>query len=248
MPYISLDNAVLEGLTGQSLNHFSLIKGMVCNIKDIQLSAESTNNKRLLHHIHFNSAILAFWRGDYDEAEKSSHLAWTFPTAKMPTIVLIFHTFFSGLIAYHLYRKKCGDEGDRRLQEGKDMTDRMGLWACQTSLQVFGNKWLLMKAELAACLKDYDEAKELYEASIKDARGNGNIHELGIAFELFGQFCSAHDHDCGVDANACFSQAFVAYTQWGAKAVAERILQTHNVILGSIDEMSSPDGHSKRAR
>lgn len=218
---------------------------MVCNIEDIQAEAESTNNNRLLHHIHVNNAMLAFWKSDYNEAETSSLVAWKYPTAKMPTIVLIYHSFFDGLIAFHQYREVGGDE---RLQRGKEMMNRMGMWS-QNAMNVFQSKWLLLQSEHAFSVCEHQKAKGLYEASIKSAKDNGNINELSLAYELFGEFCLSNK--CGVDANACFRRAHTSYIQWGAKAVADRLVRSHQLNLNAkLDELELHDvqTNTKRSR
>mmetsp|Transcript_3889 Transcript_3889/g.8568 ORF Transcript_3889/g.8568 Transcript_3889/m.8568 type:complete len:1443 (+) Transcript_3889:166-4494(+) len=240
--YVALDNALLTELTGQS-SELSKIDGMVCNIEVLQGEAELVNNNRLLHHIHVNNVMIAYWRGDFEAAEKSSHLAWKYPTAKMPTIVLIYHTFFAGLVAFHLFRKKSGDENqDERLKEGREVMVEMGKWA-QNVMEVFGNKWLLMSAEHSACTKDHDETKKLYQASIELAQDYGNIHELGLAYELFGNYLV--DCECTMDATPCFKKAYMCYIQWGAKSLAKRLLHKHNF---DIDTESNIEWHARNSK
>mmetsp|Transcript_19096 Transcript_19096/g.34423 ORF Transcript_19096/g.34423 Transcript_19096/m.34423 type:complete len:338 (-) Transcript_19096:1027-2040(-) len=243
--YVALDYALLAELTGQSADKLADIEGMVCNIEVLQTEAEFVNNNRLLHHINVNNVMLAYWRGDYISAEKSSHVAWKYPTAKMPTIVLIYHTFYGGLIAFKLFRTMGGVDGNKRLMEGRELMIAMGKWA-QNSMAVFGNKWLLLSAEHSASIHEHDKCKKLYKASIKIAQDHGNIHELGLANQLFGNYCLSHE--CGVDANSCLKKAYTYYTQWGATAVAEKILRHHKLDLHTGDNTDLQVGSSKRSR
>jgi len=118
------------------------------------------------------------------------------------------------------------------LQGGKEMMSDMGYWA-NNSMAVFENKWLLLRAEHAASINNHDEAKGLYKASIGAARDHGNIHEMALAYELFGN----HHDACGRsdDAKSCFSKACVAYKTWGATAIAERLYAKHDLDLSTAD-------------
>ena len=160
-------------------------------------------------------------------AEESSRLASTMLQAKMPTIYLIYHIFFRGLILFQLYRI-FGDE--QRLKDGKEMMDRMEGWALVSSA-VFENKWLLLKAEFMASIDESDQALKNYEGSIKSAQDHGNIHELALAQELFGNYYS--ERGCMTTSIECFKKAYVYYTQWGATAIADKILETHNLEMAS---------------
>lgn len=157
-------------------------------------------------------------------AEKHCRMAWSIPTSKTPQVLLIYHTFFRGLVAFQLYRTLGG--GDR-LKEGIETMDTVENWA-QISNRVFESKWLLLKAEYTSTLEENKgNAEELYKKSMKAAHDQGNIHELGLACELLGSFYLAHK--CKADSISCYKRAYVCYSQWGALAVAETIAQAHNL-------------------
>ena len=73
---------------------------------------------------------------------------------------------------------------------------------------------VLLKAEHAASIHNHDEAKQLYEASIKAAKDYGDIHELGLSLELYGDYYSSLG--LTADARLCYKNAYMYYTQWGA--------------------------------
>ena len=121
--------------------------------------------------------------------------------------------------------------GEQRLKDGNEMIDRFEEWAL-VSMAVFENKWLLLKAEYSASTDEFDQALQMYEGSIKSAQNHGNIHELALAHELLGNYCSGRGFTT-TTSNACFEQAYMYYTQWGATAIAEKILHTHNLEMDS---------------
>lgn len=215
-----LDNILLGALTGKFWDSFSVFEGSINNISDLQAEAVSLKDNQLLFTVHLYKMMIRLWRGDYEAAEESSRTASNVnPTDKMPSIYLICHTFFGGIIRFQLYRK-IGDE--QRLKNGKEMMEEMETWS-KNCVAVFENKLFLMQAEYFASIDGHNDAERLYIKSINASRDHGNIHELGLAYELLGKFYSARGSSSY--SIHCFKHAHKFYTQWGADAVAEKILR-----------------------
>merc|ERR1712127_780209 len=100
----------------------------------------------------------------------------------MPEICAVFHTFWVGLIAFHLHRQPGGDNPER-FKRGKEAMEKMEKWAKIASV-LFDNKLLLLKAEHSAAIGEYDQARGLYESSINAAKDHGRIHDLACAYEF----------------------------------------------------------------
>ena len=241
--YIALDSLLLTELTGKSGDYFSVF-GSISGMNDLQDEAKSNKDMTLLQSSHVFCVMIEYWRGNYTAAEvHSSQASIIFPASKEPTIYNQFHALFRGLVLFHLYRQES--DNSKRLDEGKEMMDQVGKWA-EVSEEVFGNKWYLLQAEYSASLKR-DDAKQLYETSIKAAKDHGNIHECGLALELYGDYHSSLG--CTADAYACYKNAHKYYSQWGATQVAERLLKKHNLTIESVGENATGiNGSSKRSR
>eukprot|EP01083_Nonionella_stella_P024057 66550_1 len=112
-------------------------------------------------------------------------------------------------------------------------------------MSVFEGKWILLKAEYFSSVHEYSQAIQMYNAAIKVALEHDNIHELGIAYELLGKYYLANG--CKEDSNNCFKKAFVCYNQWGATAVAEKIIKDENLDRRSITDKLHLNS-SKRSR
>jgi len=197
----------------------------ICSLDDLRSEAESSQDNRFLHNCHVYKMLTAYWRGDYIAAEESFHAALAHPMAKMPQIATIYHTFFGGLVAFQLYRQ-VGGNNDQRLKLGREMMEKVEIWS-QNSLSVHENKLLLLKAEYFAAIGEHHSAQRLYKASIKSAQDHGHIHELALAFELLGNsYCFVGS--CA-RSSECFKSAYVYYKQWGAAAVAEKLMRKHNL-------------------
>jgi len=226
----------LIGVPSSSRSHF--------NMNDMQAEAESVKDARLLFRIQFFNVMISYWRGDLAAAEESSTIAsMMYPVSKFPSIHLIYFTFFHGLVLFQCYSE---DGGDKRLQDGKEIMNQMGTWA-KNSMAVFGNKWLLLKAEYTALVDDKrDDAEELYKKSIKAAQDHGLIHELGLAYELLGGYYTTHGHE--PESLHCIKKAYKCYTQWGATSVAKKILHDHDLNIESISDTESQLENSKHPR
>jgi len=237
---VALDNILLVELMGPST---SLDERLCFNINDVQAEAESAKDNRFLFIIRVFSLMIAYWKGDYRAAGEHSHIASEmYPMSKMPSIHVIFFTFFRGLVAFQLYSE---DGDDYRLKEGKEMMEKMAVWA-QISMHVFGNKWLLLKAEYSASVHENNQAEHLYKKSISAARDNGNIHELGMSYELLGNYYLANGSK--EDSTHYIKKAFLCYQRWGATVVAEKVLHDHDLDIASIVDTELQLGNSKHPR
>lgn len=141
---MALDSLLLTELTGKPGDYFSVLGGSISNMKDLQDEAKATKDMILLQSSHVFNVMIEYWRGDYLAAEEHSKLAlMMFPASKEPTIYLIYHIFFRGLILFWLHRTING--GTHRLEEGKQAMDEMEKWK-ENSTAVFENKFLLLCA------------------------------------------------------------------------------------------------------
>lgn len=177
-----------------------------------------------------NDFLLSFWNRDYTAAEKYSHLAARIPTSQMPQVLLIYHLFFGGLVAFHLYRTQGGEE---RLNDGVKALDRVAQWS-EISPSVFESKCLLLKAEHSASSSQHSDAEKLYLKSIEVAFDQDCVHEVALAYECMANFYSSVDRqdDCICSAK----KAYIYYMQWGATAVAEVIAEAHNLDTSKVTE------------
>mmetsp|Transcript_15810 Transcript_15810/g.33418 ORF Transcript_15810/g.33418 Transcript_15810/m.33418 type:complete len:244 (-) Transcript_15810:383-1114(-) len=219
-----LDNVLLGELTGKSWDYFSVFNdSSISNINDLLIGANSPSDNVLLHTIHLYNMMIAFWRGNYEAAEESSSNALKVqPAARFPSLYLICHIFFRGLLSFQQYRENGGVGRDPRLVEGEKMMNVMEKWTLLCK-DLFENKWLLLKAEYFASINEHDEAERSYIKSINASRDHGNIHELGLGYELLGKYYSSLGS--AIYSTHCFEQAHLFYTQWGATALAEKILR-----------------------
>jgi len=242
--HMLVDNFLLMELTGEKWDCGSALGCSISNLYDLCLDATKSKDFRLLYNARVISAIVLYWNGYYEAAETYSHDAWDMPNSKMPGIFVLYHIFFHGLIAFQLYRR-IGDE--KRLSYGQEAIEKVENWA-HTSMAVFENKLLLLKAEYLASINRSGQALQSYRDSIRLAKDHGNIHEQGLAHELLGNHINL-TNDCladSYDQYDHFRNAYVCYSQWGAKVVAQRVAKSHDLVISkSLEDVQA--GSSKRA-
>ena len=229
--YGVLDKILIDDLTGNTSDPFSIFNGLICDESYLLEDAKSKKNTQLLEAIYHYNYYRAFYRGDYDETEKMYEVILTLPTSKNPKMRRSHGIFFRGLVAFHFYREGRGEEWQKK---GKDALEKMELWL-KNSTSTFENKSFLLRAEYLASVCNVSEAMAMYEKAIKSARDHGLIHEQALAYEFMGNFLASIVETS--EATLCFGSAYECYMQWGAVVKAEKIRKDHK--LDQYDEIGS---------
>ncbi|KAL7463341.1 hypothetical protein ACHAXS_003715, partial [Conticribra weissflogii] len=69
------------------------------------MDAVTNKNINLMSNICFRRLFSSFWAGNYEIAESHLRDISSLPSAKQPKLTTIYLTFFSGILAFHRYRK-----------------------------------------------------------------------------------------------------------------------------------------------
>lgn len=220
-------HCIFPGRTEEIPKYFAVFEEPICSLDHLLVEAESKKKIKLIYILHCYKLFIAYWHGDLAVAEKHSCLAQNArPASTLPTVLLLYATYFRGLVSFQMYRQAGGEH---RLKNGEEMMELMEKWAklSPESMAVFGNKWHLIKAEYYSSVKDYGRALKMYKASIAASKDHGNIHELALGYELMGDYYAAHHFE--TDVTECYKNAATFYLQWGAAAVARRIMSKHSL-------------------
>jgi len=229
-----LDQIMADELRGENSNPFKVFKGLINNEDDLFKRASLTNNTSSMMNVQYRRFFSSFWKGDYDAAESSSKVLLSL---RMTNLLLIYFTFYRGLIAFRRYRE---DHSEDKLRNGFDVIIKIESWL-QHSPSLFENKLLLLNAEEQASLPNIDKAKSLYLSSIKSAKDCGRVHEQGLACELMGQFLLTVAND-RPQAMIHMKNAHTCYLQWGAFGKAAELAEEHGLDTSSV----SPTGKSSK--
>lgn len=128
--------------------------------------------------------------------------------------------FYHSLSITALYEKMSHKEKQRRFTDLISNQKKMKKWseACNEN---FTHKYLLVEAEKARVLGKNEQAMELYENAIKEAKENGFIQHEALANELAAKFYENSGYP--KIATVYFGEAYNAYKSWGAISKAEKL-------------------------
>lgn len=183
---------------------------------DLLLFCTRTEKFGVVHAIHSNRLILAYFFKRYDEAAQMADL---YHSRKMMRFLDVFVVLFEGLTSLQLARRKNGDE-QKWIRKAEQAISSFKTWGSHSNWNC-ENKLLLLQAELHSVRGQIDDAEEKYKVSILSARKHRFIHEEGMAFELLGNFYKEHErHE---DAKVQLIAARDCYKQWGAAVLANLV-------------------------
>jgi len=143
-----------------------------------------------------------------------------FAPRPMAQLCTVFGTFYSGLLAFHIFR----ETQDRHwLDRGIHAMRETETWAREGCKWNFENKALLLNAEYHFCIGDFDKAAERYELAITSSHNHHFVHEEAIANELAAYF----QLERGIkDVSVGLTQrAIECYQSWGAEKKAAGLAQ-----------------------
>jgi len=240
--YMALDTLLVLELTGTAIDCSSAFGYSISNIDDVRSEDESSDTVYLTN-IHIYKMFKAYWKEKFEEAGEHFQNSLGTPGTKTPRFITIHQTLYGGLVAFQLHRQ-MGGNNDLRLQQGRAAMKKLEEWPNTHH----GNKMLLLQAEHSGTIGEHDKAQLLYRASIKAAKDHGNVHELALSYELFGNHYCLTNGCGGEDSNECFRNACVYYEQWGAIALAEKIRRKHNLRMDTGASAELQPGKSKHSR
>lgn len=185
--------------------------GEVKNEDDLLKHAMSTAKAGIVQAIRFNRLFLAYWFKRYDEA---AELAALYQSRMLVSLIDAYHTFYEGLTALCLARRRCLNE-PKWLEIGEKAVSQYVDWETHSTWN-WQNKLLLLQAECHFSKGEMGKAEEKYKLAIDSARRHRFIHEEGLANELYSAFHSANRN---VDERKKYiAAARVCYEKWGAHA------------------------------
>lgn len=111
--------------------------------------------------------------GVWDEIREKKHLLRP---------IYLMGIFFEGLASFQVARQANGqtDERARWIAKGGSILEQMTNWSSHSSWN-WENKRLLLEAEKARTLGDFDSAASFYEIAVRSAHDHKFIHEEAIA-------------------------------------------------------------------
>ncbi len=180
----------------------------------------------LMIWLYWNLKLKArFLSGDYAEALAAADKVKPLLLTAVVPIQLLDYFYYTALTVAALYENGSADEQTRWRDLLIAHREQLREWA-ENNPPTFGDKHVLVSAEIARLEARDADAMRLYEQAIRGARDHGFVQNEGLAHELAARFFTARGFD--TVAHACLREARRCYLRWGALGKVRQLEQFHS--------------------
>lgn len=180
---------------------------------------------------HIFKAQVLYLYGEYAQALNSIGSASEILVFLQSTILIAECKFYHSLILIALYPFASSAEQKQYWQQVSANQNQMQIWA-ENCPDNFQHAYLLVAAEIARLTGKDNEAMDLYDRAIAEARANEFIQNEALANELAARFWLEKGKE--KIAGVYLTDAYYDYAHWGAKAKLDQLEQHYPQLLGSI--------------
>jgi PAS domain S-box-containing protein len=154
-----------------------------------------------------------FLSNNYAEALEAAGKAKQLLVASVGQVSVLDYFYYAALTVSALYETASAEDQQSWRELLEAHREQLRQWA-ENNSSTFGDKHLLVLAEIARLEKRDADALRLYEEAIHSARDNGFVQNEGVAHELAAQYCLARNLETA--AYAYLRSARNCYHHWGA--------------------------------
>ncbi len=209
---------------------------MMLEDRKIDFYIKSKSYDLLFFHSLFKASQLYFLK-EFDRASKYSDLCEKYKSFGGSVNLIPQHNFYQSLTLLAAIDSRDSNQQKQLLKKVSRNQNRMKKWA-DLNPRNYQNKYELIQAETARILKNYWQASELYDRSIKNAKQSNFIHEEALAYELAAQFYFTCDRE--KLGQFYLKNAHYCYTHWEATAKIKQLEAEYpNYLLGVTDRHQS---------
>ncbi|HBE19106.1 MAG TPA: serine/threonine protein kinase [Cyanobacteria bacterium UBA11149] len=196
------------------------------------LPLDQTANDRLgLHYFYCHKLILCYLFDDYPQALENAAKAELYLDGATGLFnIPVFH-FYDSLTRLAIYPNVSQSEADTLLQKVTSNQEKMQKWADNAPMNHL-HKFDLVEGEKHRVLGNFIEAINSYDRAIAGARDNEYTNEEALANEIAAKFYLAWGKE--KIAQVYLTDAYYAYSHWGAKAKVEDLEKRYPQLLASI--------------
>jgi PAS domain S-box-containing protein len=165
-----------------------------------------------------------FLSGDYAEALAAANRAKDALWAQSAQLLLLDYFYYTALTVAALFERASADEQaawrDLLTTHQKQLSD----WA-ENYPPTFGDKALLLSAEIARLYGLDSDAMRLYEAAIRSAHTHGFVLDEGVAHEVAARFYAARGFHAIAD--AYLRNSMSCFARGGAEGKCRQLQEAH---------------------
>lgn len=177
-----------------------------------------------IHWYYLLLSLVFYLQGDLDEALRTNDEADKHRELIPKTMHYSSHLLYRALILAARCAKAGPQERQERLREIASHREQLREWAEQCPAN-YRHEFLLLAAEHARLVGEFEQAAKLYEESLASAREAGHLYHEALAHELAGK----HYLDLGrsMAAKGYLLEAHLLYSRWGAATKAAILEASH---------------------
>jgi PAS domain S-box-containing protein len=166
-----------------------------------------------------------FLSGDFAAALAAAAKARPLLNASVGQVAVLDYYLYAALTVSALYDTASADEQQAWRELLKvQLQEQLREWSVNYP-PTFGDKYMLVSAEIARLEKRDVDAQRLYEHAIQSAREHGFVQNEGLAHELAAQFCLARGLETAGYAH--LRSARNCYDLWGAHGKVKQLDERH---------------------
>jgi predicted ATPase/signal transduction histidine kinase len=177
---------------------------------------------------HLQASRLAYWFGELELAREHAERAYEFVDMRLGLLATRDLHFHHALVVAGCATVRPSSDDIALVEQKLELLER---WVRAGASANFRHKCLLVRAELARLVDDWEGASAAYEEAIAAAGSGGFIQDQALANELAARFYISR----GLDkvARVYLNDARYGYEKWGATAKVEQLIATHRGLAES---------------
>jgi len=228
--YHQVYEQLVLNLLGKSVNHCLLI-GESYNEDQMLPLHFKINDKTAIYYLYFNKSLLYYLFGESEQAAKYIALAEQYLNGVTATLNVPLFYFYDSLVKLAGYKDASKSEQEEILLKVTTNQEKMKKWSDYSPANYL-HKFHLVAAERHRVLGEKIEAIDSYDHAIASAQENEYINEEALADELAAKFYLEWGKE--KIAQVYLTDAYYAYSRWGAKAKVEDLEKCYPQLLTSI--------------
>ncbi|BAB72843.1 trifunctional serine/threonine-protein kinase/ATP-binding protein/sensor histidine kinase [Anabaena sp. FACHB-709] len=233
--YLNIYYQSVYCLLGDTENQLQ-IKGHIYDEEVMLPIHQQASDRPAIYHLYINKLILCYLFCDYEQAIKHAEIAEQYLDGVLGIYVVVLLPFYDSLARLALYPHTTVDIQQEILHKVSENQAKIKQWADYAPMN-HQHKFYLVAAEQNRVLGKYLEAMNYYDLAIAEAKENKYLQEEALASELAAKFY----WESGKEkiAQVYFTDAYYAYTRWGAIAKVKDLEQRYPQMFALLSRRSN---------
>ncbi|OLP18053.1 serine/threonine protein kinase [Leptolyngbya sp. 'hensonii'] len=215
-------------LLGQAADDPCRLEGEVFAETQAVPVLQAANIRAALYYLYYNKMVLCYLLGDSPQAAANAPLVESYADSMVGMFAIPLFCFYRSLVDLALLPAMAEPERTQALERVAHHQEKLQQWADHVPANHL-HRFHLVEAERQRVLGNKAATIDHYDRAIQLAQTYGYIQDEALAYELAAQFYLAWDKE--QLAQSYMTQAYYAYSRWGAKVKVENLEQRYPQLL-----------------